>query len=155
MTSAPTLDGRRILVVVPPARFDEAAFYQTWQMLSDEGAWLTLASDSATGMAVGEDGNVAQIATQVKSASLGEFDAIVVIGGPEAELLPKVAGLTSLLERAKDHRLPVGALAGAERAFSGVIGGSVRNLPRFIAELAVEVSRNAPVRDHSGLQMPV
>ena len=150
----PTLEGRRLLVIVPPARFDEAVFYQTWQLLSDEGAWLMLASDSPTGIAVGEDGNLAHIATQVASAPLSDFDGIVVIGGPDADAgLSKVAGFHQLIVTAKDRGTPIGALAGAEHAVPGAITGSLRNLPRFIAELAIQVGRHAP--RESGAQIPV
>lgn len=155
MTNAPSLDGRRLLVIVPPARFDEAAFYQTWQLLSDEGAWLMLASDSATGRAVGEDGNVALIAMQVSAASLSDFDALVVVGGPVAsESLPKIAGLSKLLSQAATGGVPVGVIGGEGALLPAAIQGTVNNLPRFVAELAVQVSARPPAAT-GGIQIPV
>lgn len=140
----PVLDGRRILVVVPPARFDEAAFYQTWQLLSDEGAWLTLVSDSTTGMAVGDDGNVAAIAGPLGTVAVGDLDAVVVIGGPDAaRSIPAMKGFEALMSAAAAHDLPVAALAGAETGVEGAIEGELRNLPRLVAELSVRVAKRA------------
>ena len=138
------LAGRRILFVVPPARFDEAEFYQTWQLLAEEGAWLTTAAETPTGIAAGENGASERIALQLDRVDARDFDGVVVIEGGE--------GPDAVLDRARRviataiaARVPVGAFGkvAAELDELGleVVHGSRATLPRFIAELALRVSR--------------
>lgn len=140
--SKPLLNGRRILFVVPPARFDEGEFYQSWQLLSEEGAWLGAASDSPTGVAIGESG------APVRTAMLDEidpasWDAILLIDGKEepGETVSR-AGRLIAGALALDRTIAGFGKAGGELHASGipVVRGG-RSLSRFLAEVAVRVAR--------------
>lgn len=147
-SSKPLLHGRRILFVVPPARFDEREFYQSWQLLSEEGAWLGTASDSPTGVAIGETG------APVRTAKLAEvdataWDAIVLVDGAE-DPAESVARAGRLIARCLDLGRAVGAFGavGGELHAAGlpVVRGG-RSLSRFLAELAVKVARQRPAEE--------
>lgn len=128
--------------MVPPARFDESEFYQSWQLLSEEGAWLAAASDAETGVAIGESG--APVRTlRLPELDPKEFDAVVVFDGEEDA--SETVGRTG--------RFVAGALAAGRTVGAfGKVGGELhaaglpvlrngRHLSRFLAELAVHVSR--------------
>ena len=140
--SKPLLHGRRILFVVPPARFDEGEFYQSWQLLTEEGAWLGAASDSPTGVAIGESG------APVRTANLDEvdatqWDAVVIVDGEE-DAGETVSRSGHLIARSLDLGRTIAGFgkAGGEMHANGipVVRGG-RSLSRFLAELAVRVSR--------------
>lgn len=137
------LNDRRILLVLPPARFDEAQFYQSWQLLSEEGAWLVAASDAPTGVAAGENGNV--VRTRRLSNILPErFDALLLLEGNEAAA-HTVARAYRLVTTALALGRAVAAFGrvGAALHAAGlpVVQGSEKSLSRFLAEIAVRVSR--------------
>lgn len=133
------LYGRRILFVVPPARFDEAAFYQAWTLLSEEGAWLVASAASPTGFAVGEDGARERVADPA-TLSARDFDAIVLVGGHA----PAGAAARALLSRASAAGIPISAIGDADLdGIETATIADVRRLPRFVAELAVKLRRAA------------
>lgn len=140
------LQGRRILFVIPPARFDESEFYQSWQLLSEEGAWLAAASDAETGIAIGESG--APVRTlHLSELHPQEFDAVLLLDGEE--------DASATVARA--GRFAAGALAAGRTVGAfGKVGGELhavglpvlrngRHLSRFLAELAVRVSHQPEI----------
>src|SRR5256885_16605513 len=74
------LSGRRILFLVPASGFDEAALWQSWQLLAEEGAWLTSAGDSPTGWAIGAEGARERLAAPLSALRGSDFDAIGLVG---------------------------------------------------------------------------
>ncbi len=126
------LEDRRILFAVPPARFDEAQLYQTWQLLAEVGAWMVLGADSPTGVAVGESGTVEKVSRALRDAKPDAFDAVLFVAGQwEKGEAQAVA-----------DRFPGLVIA----AFRGVhvkadVVGTIRSLDRFIAELEVALSK--------------
>ena len=153
--SKPLLQGRRILFVVPPARFDEGEFYQSWQLLSEEGAWLTAASDSPTGIAAGETG------ASVRTVDLARldprsFDAVLLLEGGE-NVADSVARARRFIAGAlaRDRTVAAFGKTGAELHAAGIpVLRNGRNLSRFLAELAVRVSRQ-PEIETPGLPEPL
>ena len=147
--SKPLLNGRRILFVVPPARFDEGEFYQSWQLLSEEGAWLGVASDSPTGVAIGESGAPVHT-SMLADVDAAAWDAILIVDGKE-EPGETVSRAGRLIARATelDRTIAGFGKAGGELHASGipVVRGG-RSLSRFLAEIAVAVSRR-PAADES------
>lgn len=144
--SKPLLKGRRILFVVPPARFDEGQFYQSWQLLSEEGAWLTAASDSPTGIAAGESGASVRTVYLPRLDSDG-FDAIVLLEGSE-DAIDTVSRARRFITGALAAGRAVAAFGktGAELLSAGLpVLRNGRNLARFLAELAVLVSRQPEI----------
>jgi hypothetical protein len=146
------LHGRRILFVVPPARFDEAAFYQTWTLLAEEGAWLAAAAASPTGFAVGEEGARERVADPA-TLSARDFDAIVLVGGQT----PAGPAAKALLSRASAAGVLIAAIGDADLdGIETATIADVRRLPRFVAELAVKLRRaarrpSAPSQERPGL----
>lgn len=136
----PDLSGKRILFAVPPARFDEAQLYQTWQILSEMNAWLTLGCDSPTGVAVGEHGSVERISRALAEADPSRFDAVIVVsgdwGGAEKRTLSRFA----------KARLPIAAFRGV-RVKAGVVFAG--NIERFLAELAVAIAKRPRAPAHT------
>lgn len=141
------LAGRRILFVVPPTRFDEAEFYQTWQLLAEEGAWLTTAAETPTGIAAGENGASERIALRLEKVEARDFDGVVLIEGGE--------GPDAVLDRAQ-RAVATAVAAGIPVAAFGKLGDALVDagvpviqgyrhaLPRLVAELALRVSRSGP-----------
>ena len=142
-TSSLLFDGRRILFVVPPSRFDEGEFYQTWQLLAEEGAWLVVASCSATGVAAGESG--ASVRTRrLERLAMRDYDALVLVEGA-AEPAEELARSGRLVATAVAAGRTVGAFGrlGAELSAAGlpVVQCARGGLARFVAELAVRIAR--------------
>lgn len=143
------LSGRRILFVVPPRRFHEGQLYQAWQLLADEGAWLSLATDAETGIAVGEGGAKERATANIDDIRAREFDAVVLIGSRGGDGWHCDA-LAALLERARNRGVLVAAFREAlpaDAAFGEeeVLLGTLPTLPRFLAELVVRLrSRPTP-----------
>ena len=137
------LSGRRILFVVPAAGFDEAALWQSWQLLAESGAWLTSAGDSPTGWAVGADGARERLAAPLAALRGDDFDAIVLVGcddGPcdEARRLVREAAGAGAVIAALGGGARVAEEAGVEPDVTGRAGAG---LARFVAELSVAVGR--------------
>lgn len=142
MPSTLLLHDRRILFVVPQARFDEAQFYQSWQLLSEEGAWLVAASDAPTGVASGESGAVARTLrlAQVKPAN---YDAIILLEGKEdaAETVASAVGVITAALGAGRTVAAFGKVGGELHAAGLPVVRAGKSLSRFLAELSVKVSR--------------
>lgn len=141
------LTGRRILFVLPPSRFDEAEFYQAFQMLTEEGAWISVATESETGIAVGESGARERATAQISDIKARDYDAVLLVGGAKGDGLVQCAALPDLLYRASRRGTVIAAfreatglpLLGLE---SGkVVIGTVKQLPRFVAEIAVRLAK--------------
>lgn len=142
MPSTLLLQDRRILFVVPSARFDEAQFYQSWQLLSEEGAWLVAASDAPTGVAAGESGAVART-LRFSSVKPANFDAIVLLEGaePASETVTSALGIVTAALAAGRVIAAFGKV-GAELHSAGLpVIRAGKSLSRFLAELSVSISR--------------
>lgn len=141
------LTGRRILFVLPPSRFDEAQFYQAFQMLTEEGAWISVATESDTGMAVGEAGARERATAQISDIRARDYDAVLLVGAAGGDGLVRCEALPGLLKRASKRGTVIAAfdeaaglpLQGLEN--EKVVAGSVKHLPRFVAEIAVRVAK--------------
>lgn len=136
------LSGKRILFVVPTSGFDEAALWQSWQLLAEDGAWLTSAGESATGWAVGADGGRERLAAPLSALRGNDFDAIVLLGcdpGPCEEA-------RRLLREAERAGVVIAVFGPGERiaeeaGVSATVAGRVGGLARFIAELGIAVAK--------------
>lgn len=143
------LNGRRVLFVLPPTRFDEGQFYQSWQLLAEEGAWLAAASDSTTGRAIGESG--ASVRTlDLEALDFAVFDALVMVEGEE-EVIRSLerSGRAISVAVAASRTVAAFGRIGAELHAAGlpvVRAGQGVQIARFVAELAVRVSRQPRVR---------
>jgi hypothetical protein len=136
------LQGRRILFVVPPARFDESEFYQSWQLLSEEGAWLVAASDAETGVAIGESG--APVRTlRLCELDAKDFDGVILLDGEEDadEMLARAGRFVASALAAGRTVGAFGKIGGELHALGLPVVRNGRHLSRFLAELAVHVSR--------------
>ena len=137
------LTGRRILFVVPASGFREDALWQSWQLLAEQGAWLTSAGDSPTGWAVGVDGARERLAAPLSALRGGDFDAIVLLGcddGPCAEarrLVREASEQGSLVAAIGDGRR-IADEAGVEPS---VVCRAPAGFARFIAELSFAIAK--------------
>lgn len=142
MPSTLLLHDRRILFVVPSARFDEGQFYQSWQLLSEEGAWLVAASDAPTGVAAGESGTVAHT-VKLSSVKPADFDAVVLLEGREepADSVARAASVIGAALKAGRTIAAFGKVGGELHAAGVPVVRAGDSLSRFLAELSVRVAR--------------
>lgn len=143
------LKGRRILFVVPRTRFDEGQFYQSWQLLAEEGAWLCAASDSETGRAIGEESGASIRTLDLAVVDAEDFDALVLVEGDE-EVTASLERASRAIAEAVAASRTIGAFGrvGAELHAAGlpvVRSGRGAHVARFVAELAVRVSRQPSI----------
>lgn len=150
MPSTLLLQDRRILFVVPSARFDEGQFYQSWQLLSEEGAWLVAASDTTTGVASGESGNVASM-RKLSSMNPANFDAIVLLEGREdaGETVARAMGVITGALAAGRVIAAFGRVGGELHAAGVPVIRAGKSLSRFLAELSVCISRRPRLESES------
>lgn len=138
----PLLEGRRILLVVPPSRFDERQFYQSWQLLSEEGAWLVAASDSPTGIAAGETGTSVEV-QPLDEVDPRSFDAVLVVEGGQdvRETLERAGRVLATMIATGRVVAAFGQLGEELRAAGLPVVDDAARISRFIAELAAAVAR--------------
>ena len=147
------LQDRRILFVLPPKRFDEGQFYQSWQLLAEEGAWLTAASDAETGRAIGESGAAVRT-LDLASISAAEFDGVLIVDSAEEEVAVALDRSARIAGEALAGSRTLAAFGriGAELHAAGlpVVRAKKNGLARFIAELAVRISRQPRIAVSAG-----
>jgi protease I len=74
------LDGKKVLMVIPPTQFREEEFFEPKKVLEEEGAKLVVASN-AVRTCRGMNGGVAQAEVTIAEAKAEDYAAIVLCGG--------------------------------------------------------------------------
>ena len=74
------LDGKKILVVIPPTQFRDEEFFEPKKILEDEGAQVVVASGTSR-MCRGVKGGAVQAEISIADAKADDYQAIVLCGG--------------------------------------------------------------------------
>jgi protease I len=74
------LDGKRVLMVIPPTQFRDEEFFEPKKILEDEGAQVIVASTTAR-TCRGMKGGVAQAEVAIADAKADDYAAMVLCGG--------------------------------------------------------------------------
>lgn len=74
------LDGKKILMVVPPTQFREEEFLEPRKILENEGATVIVASTTAR-TCRGINGGLVEAAAAVGEVKADDYDALVICGG--------------------------------------------------------------------------
>src|SRR5262245_48753400 len=74
------LDGKKVLIVVPPTQFRDEEFFEPSRILADEGATIVVASTSAR-TCYGMKGGTVQSGVAIADAKAEDYEALVICGG--------------------------------------------------------------------------
>ncbi|WP_340818292.1 DJ-1/PfpI family protein [Methanolobus sp. WCC4] len=134
------LSSKKVLMVIAQEGFRDEEFFEPRDVFEDEGLSITIASNS-TDEAMGVLGGSAKPDIAIKNVSIGEYDAIVISGGPGArKLLWPDKKLQDLVAEAFDLGMIVAAICVSPvvLARAGILEGkkaTVFNDPACIKEL--------------------
>src|SRR5437764_15146123 len=74
------LDGKKILIVIPPTQFRDEEFFEPRKILQDEGATIVVASIAARACR-GMKGGTAQADISIADAKADDYAGLVLCGG--------------------------------------------------------------------------
>ncbi len=74
------LDGKNILMIIPHSQFRDEEFLEPKKILEDEGAKITVASNTA-GMCRGMKGGAVEANISIADAKVDDYAAVVLCGG--------------------------------------------------------------------------
>jgi protease I len=77
------LNGKKILMAVPPTQFRDEEFFEPKRILESEGAAITVASTTVR-VCHGTQGGTVNSTITIADAKVEDFDALVICGGPSA-----------------------------------------------------------------------
>lgn len=81
-----TLNGKKVLMVIPPTQFRDEEFFEPKAILEEGGASVLVASTSAR-TCYGMKGGVVNAGLSIAEAKADDFDALVVCGGTSVPAL--------------------------------------------------------------------
>lgn len=109
MDLADSLAGKKIAMVVAPKNFRDEELQEPRQIFEDLGASVTIASkntDSATGMM----GAVVTVDKNISDLKVGNYDAVIFIGGSGASTYFEDERALELAKRAREQDKVLGAI---------------------------------------------
>ena len=74
------LEGKTVLMVIPPTQFRDEEFFEPRKVLEDEGAKVVVAS-TATRLCRGMKGGTAEAQITISEAKQDDYSALVICGG--------------------------------------------------------------------------
>src|SRR5437867_13301187 len=124
------LDGKKVLIVIPPTQFREEEFFEPRKILQDEGATVVVAS-TAVRVCRGMKGGSAQADISIADAKADDYAGLVLCSGSSAP---------EFLWNDKKLQEPVTAITAASK-----VGAAICLAPVGLAKPKLLASREAPV----------
>ena len=75
------LDGKKILIVIPPTQFRDEEFFEPKKILQDEGATIVVASTTTARICRGMKGGTAEADISIADAKADDYAGLVLCGG--------------------------------------------------------------------------
>ena len=123
-STAGSLSGKKILLIIAPGDFRDEELFDTWEVLEKAGASISIASRN-TGEFKGMLGKKASATVKLSEIQTADYDAVVFIGGSGAATYidDKKAHAIALEAVKKNKILAAICIAPAILAKAGVIKG--------------------------------
>lgn len=124
-----TLEGKKIAMVIAFRDFRDEEYFIPKQTLESAGAVITTASTSL-GKAIGKLGGEAEVNVLLKDIKVGDYDAVLFIGGP---------GAANYIEDETCHRI------AKETVEASKVLGAICIAPAILAKAGVLEGKKATV----------
>lgn len=118
------LTNKKVLIVIPPKDFRDSEYNEPRQVIENSGAEVKVASIQS-GESIGAEGTVVQIDLTISEVSVGDFDAVVFVGGPGMAQIVGDESLQVLAKKFYDAEKLTAAIcvAPAILAKAGILSG--------------------------------